>query len=130
MTFADRASDASGRAATVEYGFTSQRLILSGPSQESSVFLTSPTMGRATMGRLELDLGTGDGLVPGPFGVVANDKVSKLDARERTTLRFAARDGRVTGELREVICEGSVVASDADSTSTGLWETARRKTTY
>lgn len=116
VTFADRASDASGRAATVEYGFTSQRLILSGPSQESSVFLTSPTMGRATMGRLELDLGTGDGLVPGPFGVVANDKVSKLDARERTTLRFAARDGRVTGELREVICEGSVVASDADST--------------
>ncbi|MFG0258891.1 MAG: hypothetical protein ACF8LK_00950 [Phycisphaerales bacterium JB041] len=116
VTFADAPSDASGRAATVEYGFTSQRLILSGPSQESSVFLTSPTMGRATMGRLELDLGTGDGLVPGPFGVVANDKVSKLDARERTTLRFAARDGRVTGQLREVICEGSVVASDADST--------------
>lgn len=116
VTFADRASDASGRAATVEYGFTTQRLVLSGPSQESSVFLTSPTMGRATMGRLELNLGTGDGLVPGPFGVVANDKVSKLDARERTTLRFAARDGRVTGELREVICEGSVVASDADST--------------
>ncbi|MDQ7014041.1 MAG: hypothetical protein Q9O74_09125 [Planctomycetota bacterium] len=115
VTFADQPSEAHGQAATVEYGFTTQDLILSGPSQESSVFLTSPAIGEATMGRLELNLGTGSGVVPGPFSVVAGDGVSRLDARERTTLLFAARDGRVTGELREAICEGSVVASDADS---------------
>jgi len=115
VTFADEPSEAHGQAATVEYGFTTQDLILSGPSQESSVFLTSPAIGEATMGRLELNLGTGTGVVPGPFSVVAGDGVSRLDARERTTLLFAARDGRVTGELREAICEGSVVASDSDS---------------
>lgn len=116
VTFADAASEANGQAAVVEYGFTTQDLVLTGPSQESSVFLTSPKIGRATMGRLELNLGTGAGVVPGPFGVVATDNVSKLDARERTTLHFASRDGQVTGELREVVCVGSVIASDSEST--------------
>lgn len=115
VTFADAASDAHGQAATVEYGFSTQDLVLSGPSQESSVFLASPAIGEATMGRLELNLGTGTGVVPGPFSVATSDGIGHLDARERTTLLFAGRDGRVTGKLREAVCEGSVIASDSES---------------
>ncbi|VAX39906.1 hypothetical protein MNBD_PLANCTO03-1734, partial [hydrothermal vent metagenome] len=115
VSFSDTLSQASGQAAVVEYFMTTQRLILTGPSQERSVFITSPTIGRATMGRFELPLATGNALVPGPFSVIAADGISRVDAREQTNLIFAVRDGRLTGELLEVMCQGSARAADADA---------------
>lgn len=115
VSFADPASESSGQAAAVEYGFTTQNLVLSGPSQERSVFLTSPSLGKATMGRLELALATGDGLVPGPFSVDAAGGAGRLDCRVQTTLRFHTRDGRITGDLREAVFVGSVRASDDEA---------------
>lgn len=115
VAFDDAASEASGRAAAVEYGFTTRRLLLTGPSHERSVFLSSPSVGEATMGRLELSLGTGRGVVPGPFSLVRADGAAGLDCRERTTLRFHTHDGRVTGDLREAHFVGSVRAADAEA---------------
>lgn len=115
VSFSDALSQASGQAAVVEYAMTTQRLVLSGPSQERSVFITSPTIGEATMGRLEIPLATGHALVPGPFSVIAADGISRVDSREQANLIFAVRDGRLTGELLEVMCLGSARAADADA---------------
>ncbi len=113
VSFSDAISGASGQSAMVEYGFTTQDLILSGPSQESSVFVTSPSMGHASMGRIEVSLATGRAIVPGPFSVVGADQVSRIDSRQRAELTFAVREGRLTGELLEALFIGSARAADA-----------------
>ncbi len=115
VSFSDALSQASGQAAVVEYAMTTQHLVLSGPSQERSVFITSPTIGEATMGRFELPLATGYAHIPGPFSVIAADGISRVDCREQANLLFAVRDGRLTGELLEVMCLGSARAADADA---------------
>jgi hypothetical protein len=113
VSFSDAISEASGQSARVEYGFTTQELVLSGPSEESSVFVTSPSMGQASMGRIEVSLATGRAIVPGPFSVVGADQVSRIDSRQRAELTFAVREGRLTGELLEALFIGSARAADA-----------------
>lgn len=115
VSFSDAASEASGRAAVVEYGFTSARLVLSGPSQGRSVLVSSPRLGEATMGRFELPLKTGEATIPGPFTVVGTDGVSRIDSGERARLLFAMRDGRLTGQLLEAEFIGAAKAADADA---------------
>ncbi|MCC7390554.1 MAG: hypothetical protein IT431_17520 [Phycisphaerales bacterium] len=115
VTFADAASEASGRAAVVEYGFTGAELVLSGPSQGRSVLVSSPSMGEASMGRFELPLKTGEATIPGPFTVIGADGISRIDSGERARLLFAVEDGRLTGQLLEAEFIGTAKAADADA---------------
>jgi hypothetical protein len=115
VTFADSASEASGRAAVIEYGFTGAELVLSGPSQGRSVLVSSPSMGEASMGRFELPLKTGEATIPGPFTVIGADGISRIDSGERARLLFAVEDGRLTGQLLEAEFIGTAKAADADA---------------
>lgn len=108
---ADASSDARGRAALIEYGLTSQVLVLSGPGQQN-IELTSSTMGVARMGHFVLPLATGMGNIAGPGEFVDPDG-GRIDWNSRADLIFHVAGGRIVGELREAICYGGAEASDA-----------------
>ncbi len=113
--FADNITQARGQAAIVEYGMTSQLLVLTGPAQEN-VMLTSPDMGQSRMGRLEFSLATGLAHVPGPGSLIAAHNKGRVDWREQADLTFALNEGRITSQLLEAVCQGGAKATNNGST--------------
>lgn len=109
VRLADASTGATGSASTAEYRATTRDLWLSAPGAEG-VRLEAPDRGVARFGRLELNLATGIGHVPGP-GIVESASAGRVEWREQADLVFRVADGAMTADLAEAMCAGGARAS-------------------
>lgn len=127
VTMEDNATGASGRCNVLEYGATTQDLALAA-SGVATATLQMPGQGRITASRIEQNLGSGIGHVPGA-GLIealsaepgaANDP-SRPMARwsDSATFLFATADGRMTDRIKEATLIGDVTASSKGSSLSG-----------
>lgn len=120
VTIDDAETNASGRCSVLEYGATREQLAISRPGTEGAT-LTMPDQGRITAVRIEQNLATGLGHVPGAGKLESLDPgVSSESERpvatwsDSATFLFDATDGRMTDRIKEAI-----LAGDARATSSG-----------
>ncbi len=121
----DRATAAEGRCALLDYAGTRQELSIA-RSGALGATLTMPDRGRITATRIEQNLATGVGHVPGAGTIESLEGDDPRDAsrpmarwdRDATFL-FEVVDGRMSDQLREAMLEGSVLASSNGSSIGG-----------
>lgn len=119
----DPDSGFTGRCAWLDYGATSQDLVLAGPGPRS-VRLSAENTGRFEAGRIELNVGTGLAHIPGPGVVLAVGETGPGESRareiswsEQADLEFETSEGRMTADLRQAIFRGAVRAREGDALS-------------
>lgn len=107
----DTATGATGRCAVLEYGATTQDLAISRPGTEGAT-LAMPGQGQITAVRIEQNLGTGVGHVPGAGTLVSFEDEGATPSmatwRDSATFVFDAPDGRMTDRIREATLIGGV----------------------
>ncbi|MFG0274785.1 MAG: hypothetical protein ACF8QF_06990 [Phycisphaerales bacterium] len=133
----DRQTGASARAATLDYGLTTRRLALTGVG-ETGVAVRVPGDAELLAGRLELNLTTGVGAVPGP-GVLRSLAEERERQRQRITWRersdfiLATAGGlvdlRAASPIEEAIFAGAAEARYGDAFVTGEFIRAELATT-
>jgi hypothetical protein len=133
----DRQTGASARAATLDYGLTTRRLALTGVG-ETGVSVRVPGDAELLAGRLELNLTTGVGAVPGP-GVLRSLAEERERQRQRITWRersdfiLATAGGlvdlRAASPVEEAIFTGAAEARYGDAFVTGEFIRAELATT-
>jgi lipopolysaccharide export system protein LptA len=119
VTFEDAASSASGQCSTLEYGATTRNLVLSGPGEEGAQ-LFSPE-GTALASRMEMNLGTGLGHIPGPGVFKATKRTEdqqELAWRDRADFTFLVENDAIRG-IREANFAGEVAGRDGPSSVRG-----------
>lgn len=120
VTIDDAETNASGRCSILEYGATREQLAISRPGTEGAT-LTMPDQGRITAVRIEQNLATGIGHVPGAGKLESLDPGVQNESErpvatwsDSATFLFEATDGRMTDRIKEAI-----LAGDARATSSG-----------
>lgn len=123
----DRQTGASARAATLDYGLTTRRLALTGVG-ETGVSVRVPGDAELLAGRLEVDLTTGVGAVPGP-GVLRSlteeqdRRRQRITWRERSDFILATAGGvvdlRAASSVEEAIFTGDAEARSGDAFVSG-----------
>ena len=127
VTMSDNATGASGRCTVLDYGATTQDLAL-GASGVAVASLQMPGQGRISASRIEQNLGSGIGHVPGAGLIEALDGAPGSDSDPRrpmarwadsATFMFEVADDRMTDQIREAILLGQVEASSEGSSLIG-----------
>lgn len=125
VTMDDQATGAEGRCALLDYAATRQELGIA-RSGAGGATLTLPDRGRITATRIEQNLATGVGHVPGAGTIESLEGNDPRDERrpmarwnQSATFLFAAEEGRMTDQLQEAILDGKVLASSSGSSIGG-----------
>lgn len=125
VTMDDEATGAEGRCTLLDYAATRQELGIA-RSGALGATLTMPEKGRITATRIEQNLATGVGHVPGAGMLESLEGDDPRDERRPmarwdrdATFLFDVVDGRMSDQLREAILEGSVLASSNGSSIGG-----------
>lgn len=119
---------AQGECGAVDYGFTSRRLVMQSSSPTSTVLLADPQTGEITSRGIELDLGTGEGVLTGPLLIQLSEQADATAGSASSLRRLAAAgncsftlDGAVLGSgpgswrLKEATLQESVEAMDGEA---------------
>lgn len=125
VTMDDKATGAEGRCALLDYAATRQELGIARSGAQGAT-LTLPERGRITATRIEQNLATGVGHVPGAGTIESLEGDDPRDENrplahwsQSATFLFHASDGRMTDQLREAILDGKVHASSSGSSIGG-----------
>lgn len=125
VTMDDNATGAEGRCALLDYAATRQELGIARSGAEGAT-LTMPDRGRITATRIEQNLATGVGHVPGAGTIESLEGDDPRDQNrpmarwsQSATFLFTAEDGRMTDQLQEAILDGEVLASSSGSSIGG-----------
>jgi len=129
VTLTSGPQGARGECGALDYGFTSRRLAMQSSNPASSVVLADPQTGEITSRGIELDLGTGEGVLTGPLLIRLSEEADGT-AGSASSLRRLAAEGNCTfvldgvardfgqgngWRLKEATLQESVEAKDGEA---------------
>jgi hypothetical protein len=124
VEFRDEQTGAIGKAAAVDYGFTTAALTFSGPG--GSVDFRVPDAGTLAASRVTANLADASVHIrgPGELTMAAEDagdaaRRARIRWTEQADVAFAMEDGRATGDLTRASFYGQVYATDGSASLEG-----------